>query len=301
MTLDGRGRIFVADDINHRVAVFRPDGRFLQFMGRRGNGPGEFQQPWLVATDTQDSVFVWDLGLSRITVFDNTLRYRRDFRIPPQWLVTGIEFLPNGRLLVAAYGPNEPGTLHVLDRNGTRRHTFGPRLGRQDLAGFEASLLGGYVDFSTSGQSIVYTNKSPYYIDFYAPSGQPRNRCVGRADWTTPPAQVVVRSSRTDALNWKRYVHSSGILDLGNGLFLNSIHDPVGDRRILHLLTSDCTLVGRVVFDHPLVIADRRGSKLVAVRNLEYPEVIVYDMRVLQRRVGTRVSRPAGPSQETQR
>ncbi|HYW05585.1 MAG TPA: hypothetical protein VE913_01440, partial [Longimicrobium sp.] len=42
-TLDRRGRLLVADDLNHRVAVFGPDGRPAGTLGRRGRGPGEME------------------------------------------------------------------------------------------------------------------------------------------------------------------------------------------------------------------------------------------------------------------
>src|SRR3954470_11242948 len=61
VTLDRNGRVYVADDANHRVAVFGRDGAFVATIGREGAGPGEFRNPWLVRVDPHDSVFVWDI------------------------------------------------------------------------------------------------------------------------------------------------------------------------------------------------------------------------------------------------
>lgn len=41
--VDNRGRVFLADAINDKIHVYRPDGSYLQSIGRSGRGPGEFQ------------------------------------------------------------------------------------------------------------------------------------------------------------------------------------------------------------------------------------------------------------------
>jgi hypothetical protein len=278
VALDSRGRVLIADDLNHRIAVFGADGRFAGYMGRKGQGPGEMESPWRVVVDGRDSIFVWDNANSRVSVFSPDLRFRRSFTLPPQWLVASIDFLPDGRLLVAAYGKGEPGALHLVTRTGRRERTFGPRPAQTNLLGYESSLLGGSADLA--GPLVVYSSKSPYEITFLEVGGRARSRCMGRPEWTTPPASVVKSSGNAVAIEWKRFVHSYNIVSLGNGLFLNQVIDPVADRTYFDLLTSDCRLLRRVVFEDPLNIAARAGSRLAAVQNLEYPEVIIYDVRV---------------------
>lgn len=277
VALDGRGRILVADDLNHRIAVFGADGGFVGHAGRKGQGPGELESPWKVAVDARDSIFVWDMANGRISVFAPDLRFRRSFTVPPQWTVTSMDFLPDGRLLLAAYA-GEPGGLHVVSRAGRRERTFGPRPAQQNLSGFESSLLGGSAD--VAGGTIAYTNKSPYEVAFFDLAGRPRSRCTGRRDWTTPPASVVRSNGSATAIQWNRFVHSSRIVGLGNGVFLNQVSDPAADRTYLDLVTADCRLLRRTVFDPPLDVAARSGSRLALVRSRDYPQVIVYDVRV---------------------
>lgn len=278
VALDGRGRILVADDLNHRIAVFGADGRFVGHAGRKGQGPGEMESPWKVAVDARDSIFVWDMANGRISVFAPDLRFRRSFTLPPQWTVTSMDFLPDGRLLLAAYAKGEPGALHVVSRAGRRERTFGPRPAQQSLAGFESSLLGGSAD--VVGGTIAYTNKSPYELTFFDLAGRPRSRCTGRRDWTTPPASVVRSNGGATAIQWNRFVHSSRIVGLGNGVFLNQVSDPAAERTYLDLVTADCRLLRRTIFEEPLDVAARSGSRLAVVRSEDYPEVIVYDVRV---------------------
>lgn len=272
------GRIYVADDQNHRVAAFGPDGRFLRFIGRQGKGPGEFESPWLLAVDGRDSLFVWDAALARVSVFSPDFAFRRSFPVPAEWIVNGIDFLPDGSLLVAAYARGARGGLHVLDRAGRARSAFGPAFPSADLGGFEASLLGGAVDFDAG--TIAYSRKSPYEVSFFDAAGRPRSVCRGAEGWTTRPATVVLRSAQGTGLAWNRFVHSTHVHSLGNGFYLNVVRDPVQDRGILDVLTADCRLHRRRVTDTPVVITRRMGSRLLAVRTLDYPEVLVYDFHL---------------------
>jgi hypothetical protein len=278
VVFDGRGRIVIADDLNHQLSVFDASGRFLRRVGRQGAGPGEFQTPWVLAVDRRDSLFVWDAGQGRVSVFDPEYRFVRDFGVRPQWLVTSLRFLPDGRLLVAAYGRNEPGVLHLVERDGRVVRTYGPSFRSQQLGGFEASLLGGSI--ALGEQTLAYSNKSPYQLEFYDAAGNLRSRCTGDPGWTTPVTAVVRRTAQAQQLQWNRYVHASRILYVGGGRFLNVVVDPVANRRTLDLVTSDCRLLRRTVLPVPLTPTDRSGSRLVAVQNLEYPQVIVYDMRI---------------------
>ncbi|HET7232138.1 MAG TPA: 6-bladed beta-propeller [Longimicrobium sp.] len=277
-TLDNAGRLLVADDQNHHVVVFGRDGRFVGTLGRQGNGPGEMQAPWLVVADAHDSIFVYDNALARISVFTPGLRFARSFPVPPQWLVNTVRFLPDGRLLVAAYGRNEPGTLHVLTRTGQRQRTFGPRPAQGNLAGFEASLLGGNVD--VAGRTIVYSVKSPYEVWFFDLDGRVRGRCAGPREWTTDPRAVLRANGEATALEWPRFVHSANVVALSEGLVLNEVLDPGNDRATLDLVTGDCRLLRRTTTDPPMNMRANVGRRMVGVRNLEYPEVVVYERRI---------------------
>jgi hypothetical protein len=59
--MDADGRCYVMDVGNRRVAVFGPDGRFERAIGRRGEGPGEFDSPLLFLSGLEDGVLnIWD-------------------------------------------------------------------------------------------------------------------------------------------------------------------------------------------------------------------------------------------------
>lgn len=70
------GDIFVAeghasnDSANARVLKFDRAGKLLMQWGRKGTGPGEFDQPHALAMDSKGRLFVGDRGNNRIQIFD---------------------------------------------------------------------------------------------------------------------------------------------------------------------------------------------------------------------------------------
>lgn len=281
-TIDSRGRLFIADDRRQRIVVFDAGGSFIRSLGRPGRGPGEFQSPWLVAADPTDSIFVWDQGTRTISVFDPGLAFTRSFRVPPQWLVSSLKFLPNGHLVLAAFGRNERHGIQVLDRDGNPQRAFLPVPSGAELGGYESSLLGGTLDVAADG-SVVYSRKSPYEILLYTPAGRLRAQCVGDPAMTTPPADVVQREPLGIRLNWARYTHSTSVVSLGGGFLANTITDPVNDIRVVDIVDQNCRLLRRTRVQTALTLIDRRGSRVVARSDLDFPEVVVYSMQLRQR------------------
>ncbi len=69
LDVDSEGNIFVADYSFHQIKVFKGNGSPNGTIGREGKGPGEFEQLGNVQVGRNDSVFAFDFGLRRITVF----------------------------------------------------------------------------------------------------------------------------------------------------------------------------------------------------------------------------------------
>jgi hypothetical protein len=63
------GTIVVADDAAPALRFFDRDGRHLRSVGRRGSGPGEFEQIGGLWRFAGDSLAVWDLRQSRLSIF----------------------------------------------------------------------------------------------------------------------------------------------------------------------------------------------------------------------------------------
>lgn len=63
------GSVFVLDGLNRTIRVFGPDGSELPSFGRRGQGPGELEQPSRLLWGPAGNLWVLDLGNVRLTVF----------------------------------------------------------------------------------------------------------------------------------------------------------------------------------------------------------------------------------------
>ena len=67
------GDIFVAEGhggANSRILKFTKDGRLTAVIGKKGTGPGEFDQPHALAFDSKGRLFVGDRNNNRIQILD---------------------------------------------------------------------------------------------------------------------------------------------------------------------------------------------------------------------------------------
>jgi hypothetical protein len=75
--VDDMGNIYVLDVRSCRIQKYDKDGRYLQTIGRRGQGPGEFEMPSKVFVyEKTKSIYVSDMW--RIKVFDKSARFSKD-------------------------------------------------------------------------------------------------------------------------------------------------------------------------------------------------------------------------------
>lgn len=61
--------VLVSEYGNHRVQRVDRDGNGLSSWGQPGSQPGELNQPWAIAVDTKDRVYVVDSGNNRVQRF----------------------------------------------------------------------------------------------------------------------------------------------------------------------------------------------------------------------------------------
>jgi len=146
---DAGGRIYVAEgrgvgrQAGTQVRVYSADGTFLQTLGRRGQGPGEFQSIQALALDTKGRLVVYDRRLRRFTRYApfeeiNSFpvpaeAHRSTFSDPEKYrpTVSFMHGLPNGDLVV--FSPASPRgrrslrqpQFHVYDNQLEHKGEFG--------------------------------------------------------------------------------------------------------------------------------------------------------------------------------
>lgn len=127
-------RLVVADDKNHRIAIFDLNGTFLQAVGLgQGASPGQLTNPFGVAVDYQGRMFIADDMNHRVVRFGGPPKYEYRARwgsygtAPGQFgFPRAIATDPQSRVYVANTANDR---IDVFDTNGNRLSTFG-RSGR---------------------------------------------------------------------------------------------------------------------------------------------------------------------------
>jgi sugar lactone lactonase YvrE len=81
VAVDPNGRVFVADDLNHRVVRFGPKSAYpyKARWGSYGARPGELAYPRAIAVDGAGTLYVTNTGNDRIDVFDRSGGLLRSF------------------------------------------------------------------------------------------------------------------------------------------------------------------------------------------------------------------------------
>jgi sugar lactone lactonase YvrE len=79
MVLDGEGHIYLSFMSQHKVGVFTYDGKLVREWGKKGAGPGEFDQPGGMVFGPDGTLYVCDQCNHRIQ------RFTPDGRLLAQW------------------------------------------------------------------------------------------------------------------------------------------------------------------------------------------------------------------------
>ena len=77
------GSVAVADRTSAEVRIYAPDGRHLRSMGRHGEGPGEFQDPFVLWVLPGDTIWVGDYSPYRYVIFTAEGEWVRNVTLDP--------------------------------------------------------------------------------------------------------------------------------------------------------------------------------------------------------------------------
>jgi len=65
---------------NARIVVFDRTGKYLREFGKKGSGPGEFEQPHGLAFDSKGRLFVADRSNNRIQIVDKSGKFLEEWK-----------------------------------------------------------------------------------------------------------------------------------------------------------------------------------------------------------------------------
>jgi hypothetical protein len=128
------GRIVVVNAGSRELRFYGPDGTYLMAVGREGDGPGEFREPYDLFRLRGDTLLVYDLKQGRVSVFGPLGQFVRSYRLPFPVLRQLVGAFPDGRLVAAhnytyEVGPDArfrrtPLVYVVYDRTGELTDTL---------------------------------------------------------------------------------------------------------------------------------------------------------------------------------
>ena len=98
IAVDSQGNIFVVDSGNQRIQKYDKDGNYLQTIGRKGQGPGEFMRPFNILLDEQDNIYLMEIR--RLHFFDPQGNFVKSFVHPT--FIMGFTVGSDGSII--AYG-----------------------------------------------------------------------------------------------------------------------------------------------------------------------------------------------------
>ena len=190
------GRIIAADVDASQLQVFDSTGERLDTWGRHGAGPGEFGTSVAIGSAGGDSVWAYDPGRLRVTIFGPSGRVVRSAALDfpgANWSSLVLGRLGDGRFVVAEAATPEgrrhaPGTvgtdstrLHLYRLGAGVSAPFGwfrvwdvyvSKAGWRDLVGL--APFGRKAAFSVVDSGVYYGFPAAFEIAFYPASGAAR-------------------------------------------------------------------------------------------------------------------------------
>jgi len=174
-TADRSGNVFVANDVEFSIDKYDLQGRFLSAVGRKGQGPGEFEGLRRIPSfgiDSQGLIYTSSLR-SRIVVLnpDGSLNGEHDF--PDEatgYYVHLIKIAPNDDIHVMFYRPGEEIRLARISAGFANTRIYHRRRARPGRALGEYLYFLPDFDFDRAG-NILVTDGFEYRLSVYSPAG----------------------------------------------------------------------------------------------------------------------------------
>jgi len=196
LAVDDEGSIYALDQRKPRVDVFSSSGVHLRSIGRRGQGPGEFQVPFFVSLAPHEELLVGEM--SRLSYFDRSGAFLRsqENSVKP---FAFVKFLANGDAV---------GTRMVIDEKDSRYEVVlcGPELESRSVMAYSRmpdpgpkfNLFASVVRWDIPGGTEVVCGAADegYRLDVFDGAGRPVRRIFKDYDPVPPSGDQIDRQMK---------------------------------------------------------------------------------------------------------
>jgi len=184
IAVDNDGLIYVVEGRSAHIRVFDKNGKYIRTIGRKGQGPGEFQMPCYAQVISQNELMIHDYAAFRLTFFSLRGEYLRQ----KSTAETRIPFIPlkmpeKGYLVVITAGAPPPTggkQLRIYDSDLELVKTIA--IEERDMRKlFDIGKPTWYGDVSPSGK-IVWGDSSEYVLQVLDQEGKLIKKIVKEYD-----------------------------------------------------------------------------------------------------------------------
>jgi len=161
--IDSLGNVYVLDVRMNRVAKYDRDGIFILRFGKKGVGPGEFENPRAIALNSSGKIYVLDFR--KVIVFDENGVFIKSFGL--DFMGVDIAIYDKGNLVIL--GARSDQLFNVYDSEGDYLHSFGNLVDiPEEFSKFkDAGLFPTPLRLWTNRNKIFVMNPYKYEICFY--------------------------------------------------------------------------------------------------------------------------------------
>jgi hypothetical protein len=292
MAVDSRGRLYFAlQSPGELPLVFAPSGRFIQRLGREGDGPGEYRMARRILVLPGDTLAIVDVGSRRISLLSPGYRYLRAKRlvgktntvqfIRPNQLVTNAE-------ISSAQAIGFP--LHRLGDDGAVINSFGSD--HSELRPNDIYALLRHLILEDNRHLWSVTAFYNYRIEAWDSTGRLRATLNRKADWFIPYKDVL---NATPSIPPSPTIRSAWIDNQNRLWVLTVIADRNWRRGLGQSRRVEGTEVWGVlnsdqVYDTVVDVIDLRERRLIASQRLDP----LYSLGAAPNRIARIVPTPEG-------
>jgi hypothetical protein len=174
-------RILLADIGRRQVGVIDPSGGRVVFLGRNGEGPGEFRLPVIVTATDSGRIVVFDAVLQRVQWFKESGAYVSGFKVPfaiqRPWAMVATDKLGVFISGAVAEAPGQPYLIHQFSWSGQHVRSFVPAT--QGFPSFAERMNGdgGPLILDRRTNTLWFSRAGPEFeLSEWAVSGQAMRR-----------------------------------------------------------------------------------------------------------------------------